>query len=174
MYRLRKIMAIIIPITLIFTLFSCQKKEEGGFLRSLDASAEMTVSGERNGIAFSALMEIGENKGKITFTAPDSLAGICVTAEGGVWNSDFEEIRIAGISAELLGAPLYPFLEIGKALSAERITDDNGTALTKIVTENGKFEYYIDSKSGFPIRLIEKDAAGTTVMSFDIKDYVAK
>ena len=176
MYRLRKILAIIIPIALIFTLFSCEKKEEGGFLRSLDAPAEMVIDGERNGVAFSAVIEIGNGEGKITFTAPDSMAGICVTGAGGVWNCDFEGMKIAGISAEMLGAPLMPFLEIGSALSAEKITDEKGTPLTLIVTEkgSGSFEYDIDSKSGFPVLVMETDAAGETVMRFDIVDYVAK
>ena len=174
MYILRKILAIIIPMALFFTLFSCKKEEEGGFLRSLDAPAEMTVEGERNGVGFSAVIKIGDGEGEITFTAPDSMAGICVRSAGGVWNSDYEGMTVAGISAEMLGAPLLPFIEIGAALSAEKITDDDGTAMTLIVTENGRFEYYIDSKSGFPARVLEKDSAGATVMSFEIKDYVAK
>ena len=173
MYRLRKFTAIIIPMALIFTLFSCNKEEEGGFLRSLDAPARMVIEGERNEVAFSAVIEIGNGEGKITFTEPDSMSGICVTSAGGVWNCDFDGIRIAGVSAEMLGTPLYPFLEIGNAFSAEKITEGD-RALTLIVTESGKFEYYIDSKSGFPIRVIEKDAAGETVMRLDIKDYIAK
>ena len=173
MYRLRKILAIIIPMALIFTLFSCEEEAEGGFLRSLDAPAEMFLDGERNGVAFSAVVNIGDGEGKIRFTAPDSMEGIVVTSAGGVWNSDLEGMKIAGIPAEKLGAPLSPFLEIGNALSAEKITED-GKALTLIVTENGKYEYYIDSKSGFPVRLIEKNADGETVMSFDISDYIAK
>ncbi len=174
MYRLRKILAIIIPMALIFTLFSCKNEEEGGFLRSLDAPAEMVLDGERNGVAFSAVVEIGEGEGRMTFTAPDSMAGISVTSAGGVWNCDLDGMTIAGISAEMLGAPLLPFLHIGTALSAEKVTDEDGRALTLIVTENGKYEYYIDSKSGFPVRVLEKDAAGSTVMRFDIKGYVAK
>ena len=120
-----------------------------------------------------AVINIGDGEGKITFTAPDSMSGICVRSAGGVWNCELNGVNIAGISAEMLGAPLYPFLEIGNAFSAEKITEGE-RALTLIVTENGKFEYYIDSKSGFPIRLIEKNAEGATVMRFDIKDYIAK
>jgi hypothetical protein len=102
------------------------------------------------------------------------MSGICVRSAGGVWNCDFDGIKIAGISAEMLGTPLAPFLNIGVAFSAEKITEADGKSLTLIVTENGKFEYYIDSKSGFPVRVIEKDAAGETVMRLDIKDYIAK
>ena len=173
MYRLRKILAIITLTVLIFTLFSCAETEKGGCLRSLDAPARMVIEGERNEVAFSAVIEIGNGEGKITFSEPDSMSGICVRSAGGVWNCDFDGIRIAGVSAEMLGTPLYPFLEIGNAFSAEKITEGD-RALTLIVTENGKFEYYIDSKSGFPIRVIEKDSAGETVMRLDIKDYIAK
>ena len=176
MYRLRKILAIITLTALVFTLFSCKKDEGGGFLRSLDAPARMKLEGERNGVSFSAEIEIGEGVGELTFTSPESMAGICVTGAGGVWNCTLDGIGIAGISAELLGAPLVPFLEVGAALSAEKITDGAGASLTLIVTENGggRFEYYIDSKSGFPLRVIEKNAAGETVMSYDIKEYTVK
>ncbi len=173
MYRLRKFLAIITLTVLIFPLFSCKEEKESGFLRSLDAPAQMVIEGERNTVAFSAVINIGDGEGKITFTAPDSMSGICVRSAGGVWNCELNGVNIAGISAEMLGAPLYPFLEIGNAFSAEKITEGE-RALTLIVTENGKFEYYIDSKSGFPIRLIEKNAEGATVMRFDIKDYIAK
>ena len=176
MYRLRKILAIIIPIALILTFFSCEKREEGGFLRSLDAPATMKVEGERHGVAFSADIEICEGEGKLVFTSPDSMAGISVTSAGGVCNCTLDVILLTGISAEKLAAPLLPFLEIGEALSAEKITDENGVMQTLITTQRqgARFEYYIDSKSGFPIRVLEKDAAGETVMRFDIKDYVAK
>lgn len=176
MYRLRNILAIIIPMTLVLSLFSCSDEEEGGFLRSIDAPAEMVVEGERHGVAFSAEIKIADGAGNLIFTAPDSMAGISVTSEGGVWNCTLDGMRIAGISAEMLGSPLVPFMRIGTAISAEREENEDGGMTTVIVTENGdgRFEYYIDSKSGFPISVLEKDAAGETVMRFDIKNYLAK
>ena len=174
MYRLRNILAIMIPMALILALFSCNEEEDGGFLRSIDSPAAMTVTGERYGVAFSAEIEITDGEAKMRFTSPTSMAGIEIVTAGGVWNSSLDGIAIAGISAEMLGAPLFPLIEIGAAISAEKITED-GRALTLIVTENGnRFEYYIDSKSGFPVRIIEKDAADEVVMAFEISDYIMK
>ena len=174
MYRMRKILAIIISMALILALFSCKEEGEVDFLRSIDSPAAMTVTGERYGIAFSAEVELSVGEGRMRFTSPASMAGIEVVTAGGVWNSSFDGIGVAGISAERLGAPLFPLTEIGAAISAEKITED-GIALTLIVTENGnRFEYYIDSKSGFPLRIIEKNAADEVVMAFEISDYIIK
>ena len=75
MHRLRKIMAIILLLTLLPTCFSCVAAEEGGFLRRLDAPAELTVSGQRYGVEFSAAISLGEGEGTMTFLAPASLGG---------------------------------------------------------------------------------------------------
>lgn len=169
-------MAIIIPMALFFPFFGCDEPDEAGCLRSLDSPAQMIIEGERNGVAFSAEIEIGGGVGKMTFSAPDSLAGICVTCEGGVWNSSHGGITVAGISAELIGAPMLPFIEPGAAVSAEKLTDENGEARTLIITSSdaGAVEYLIDSKSGAPLRVVEKDTRGDVIMSFDIREYTAK
>ncbi len=139
----------------------------------------MKISGERNGVAFSAELTVGEKStdgtrdGSMSFTAPASLAGISVSTAGGVWNSSLGGVEIAGVSAELLGAPLAVFVSMGDAVSAEKLSGSDGRALTLIVmrTAEGCKEYYIDSKSGFPVSVIEKDADGGIIMKFDIEDY---
>lgn len=179
MYRYRNILAIIVLSAVILVISSCAPAEEGGFLRALDSPAEMKITGERNGVAFEAELTIGEKKsdgsrdGEMIFTSPESLAGISVSTAGGVWNSSLDGIAIAGISAELIGAPLAVFSQMGNALSAEKITDDEGRALTLIVIDGSdcRLEYRIDSKSGAPVSVTEKSAYGTVIMKFDIKEY---
>ena len=176
MHRFRKIMAIILLLTLLPTCFSCVAAEEGGFLRRLDAPAELTVSGQRYGVEFSAAISLGEGEGTMTFLAPASLEGIGVATAGGVWNCSLGDLSVAGISAELLGAPLAIFTELGEARSAEKLTDGEGRALTLIVTASGdgSAEYYIDSRSGYPVSVTQKDSAGVTVMQINITEYTAK
>ncbi len=172
-------MAIIVLSALILGIYSCAPADEGGFLRALDSPAEMKISGERNGVAFSAELTVGEKSpdgtrdGRMTFTAPASLAGISVSTAGDVWNSSLGGVEIAGVSAELLGAPLAVFVRMGDAVSAEKITDDTGRTLTLIVmrTDGGSLEYYIDSKSGLPVSVTEKSADGGIIMKFDIEEY---
>ena len=181
MYRYRNILAIIVLSAVILGISSCAPAEEGGFLRALDSPAEMKITGERNGVAFAAELTIGEKNsdgsrdGEMIFTSPESLAGISVSTAGGVWNSNLDGIAIAGISAELIGAPLAVFSRVGNALSAEKITDDDGKAMTLIVVGGSdcRIEYCIDSKSGAPVSVTEKSADGTVIMKFDIKEYKA-
>ena len=176
MYKMRKIMAIIVLTALIFSSFSCAPEEEGGFFRRLDSPACFKVSGQRHGVAFSAEIEISEGEGRMVFRSPASLAGITVTTAGGVYNCALDGIAVEGIPAELLGAPISVFVSVGEARSAEKLKDAEGGALTLIVTatENGNVEYYIDSKSGFPVSVTEKDLAGETVMQLDITEYTIK
>jgi len=139
----------------------------------------MIVTGERNGIEFSAEIKITEKgtgstcDGEMRFISPAALDGISVSTAGGVWNSSIGEVNIAGVSSELLGAPLRVFVDIGQAVSAEKTEDESGRALTLIVTrtEAGTVEYYIDSKNGSPISVTEKSADGIVIMRFDIKEY---
>lgn len=179
MYRYRVILAIIALSALILGIISCAPAEQGDFLRALNSPASMIVAGERNGIEFSAEIKITENvtnsepDGELRFLSPAALEGINVSTAGGVWNSSFDEIKIAGVSAELLGSPLRMFVDIGQAVSAEKIEDENGRALTLIVTrtDRGTVEYYIDSKSGYPLSITEKNTDGLVIMKFDIKEY---
>lgn len=148
-------------------------------MRALDSPAEMKITGERHGVAFSADIRVGEKRedgtrdGEMTFTSPESLAGISVSTAGGVWNSNLDGIAIAGVSAELTGAPLAVFVSAGNAVSAEKITGDDGRALTLIVIErtDGRLEFLIDSKSGEPVSVSEKAADGSVIMEFEIEEY---
>ena len=179
MYRYRNILAIITLSALLLVSISCSPAEEGGFLKALDSPAEMKITGERNGVAFSAELKVGEKAadgvrdGEMRFTEPSSLAGICVSTAGGVWNSSLDGIEIAGVSAELLGAPLAVFTCSGEVVSAEKITDEEGRSLTLIILGNGSgvTEYLIDSKSGLPVSVTEKDSDGLVIMKFDITEY---
>ncbi len=160
-------------------IISCAPAEEGGFLRALDSPSEMKITGERHGVAFSADIKVGEKSGdgsrdgEMIFTSPESLAGISVSTAGGVWNSNLDSVAIAGVSAELIGAPLGVFVGLGNAVSAEKITDENGRAMTLIVLERseGRLEFFIDSKSGEPLSVCEKASDGSVIMKFDIEEY---
>lgn len=179
MYKYRYIPSIIVLLTAILVINSCAQTETGGFLRTLDTPARMTIEGERYGIAFSAILEFGEKDesgkrdGEMTFKSPESLAGIRISTAGGVWSSELDGHAIGGISAELLGAPLGAFTDQGKAISAERVKDEEGRALTLIVVEGneGRFEFFIDSKSGEPVSVAERTSDGKLIMSYDITGY---
>ena len=179
MYRYRNIMAIIVLSALVLVNTSCTPAAEGGFLRALDSPAEMKITGERNGVAFSAELTVGAKgddgmrDGGMLFTSPAPLEGIEVSTAGGVWNSSLGGVEIAGISAALLGAPLVAFTCVGEAVSAEKLTDSEGRTRTLIVTRSGAgtVEYLIDSKSGIPLSVTEKDADGAVVMKYDISEY---
>jgi hypothetical protein len=176
MHKMRKIMAIILLLMLVPGQISCSPVEEGGVLRRIDAPADFLIEGERHGVGFSAAVSLGEGEGKMIFISPASLEGICISTAGGVWNCVAEDIAVAGIAAELLGAPLAVFASLGEARSAEKLTDGEGRALTLIVTASarGSVEYYIDSKSGYPVSVTEKDPAGATVMQFNITEYTSR
>lgn len=182
MYICRKILAIIVLSAVILTNISCAPVGEGGFLRVLDSAAEMKIEGERHGVPFSATLELGARDeaglrdGSMTFTSPESLAGIGVSTAGGVWGVELDGISFSGLPAELLSAPLALMVESGEVSVAEKITSEDGSAQTRIVMqrETGSVEFIIDSKSGLPVAVREKDADGDLIMEFEITDYILK
>ncbi len=182
MYIQRKILAIIVISAILVSLISCAPAGEGGFLRVLDSAAEAKIEGSCNGVDFSATIclgakdDNGSRDGKMTFTSPEALEGITVSTAGGVWGVELDGIAFSGISAELMGRPLAVFAETGEAVSAEKVTAEDGSARTLIIlkSEAGHIEHLIDSKSGLPVSVTEKDAAGENVMEFEISEYVIK
>lgn len=179
MYIKRKLLAIIILAQMMLSAFSCAPADEGGFLRVLDFPAEAKLEGERYGVEFkatltqSALDAEGMRSSRLEFTAPEALAGICIEYSCGVWGMSLGEISFSGLSAEKLGAPISAFLPDGEVIAAEKATGAGGEAQTKICLRRGTsvYEYLIDSKSGLPLSVSEKNASGETVMVIKILEY---
>lgn len=182
MYSYRKTLAIIIMIAALLCLFSCAPARGTDALGILKRPAELTAEGERNGVAFRAQISLGEMRedgtrsAQITYSLPDSFGGLKVKTDSGVWEAVLGEVTVSGKAAEELGAPLAPFLQENSAVDAELIRSEIGEAQTLITarTNVGTFEYLIDSKSGLPISLCEKNGAGETVMEFKITEYKIK
>lgn len=182
MYTYRKILAIIVLSAVILTNISCAPVGEGGFLKVLDSAAEMKIEGERHGVTFAATIELGARNeaglrdGRMTFSSPEQLAGISISTAGGVWGAELEGINFSGLPAELLAPPLALMVEIGDVSEAEKITSEDGAAQTRIVMrrETGSVEFIIDSKSGLPAAVREKDVDGDLIMEFEITEYIIK
>lgn len=178
MYICRKILAIIVLSAVIMTNISCAPAEEGGFLRVLDSAAQMKIEGERHGVSFSATLDLGARDeaglrdGSMTFTSPAPLEGLRVNTAGGVYSSELDGIAFSGTPAELLAAPLVLMVEVGEVSEAEKMTSEEGEAQTRIVM--GRVEFIIDSKSGLPVAVREKDADGDVIMGFQITEYIIK
>lgn len=142
----------------------------------------MSIEGERNGVAFSASLQLGARDeaglrdGIMTFTSPEALAGIAVSTAGGVYGAELDGISFSGLPAEMLAAPLAVMVEDGEVSEAEKITSDAGEAQTRIVVQRdrGSVEFIIDSKSGLPLWVRERDGVGDIIMEFEITDYIIK
>lgn len=179
MYNNRKLLAIIILTASIFCILSCAPAEKAAALDVLKPAADFKVEGERNGIGFCASVSLGEMRedgtrsGEIVYSLPDAFAGLRIRSDSGVWEAEQGGVTVSGAAAESLGAPLAPFMQRGSAGSAESITSENGEARTliKVPSESGNLEFTVDSKSGLPVFLTEKNSAGETVMEFKITEY---
>ena len=179
MYTYRKLLAIIILTAFLFCLVACTPAPKAEALDVLKLPAEFKADGERNGVAFLAEISLGGERddgtrsGEMIFTAPDAFRGLCVRTECDIWEAELDGVKISGIAAEALGAPLAPFMKNNNAESAELIKTSDGETQTLITvpTDGGSVEFFIDSKSGYPILLREKNSAGETVMEFKITDY---
>ncbi len=179
MYIYRKLLAIIIPIAAVFCLFSCAPAEKADALDVLKLPAELRAEGERNGVAFSAQISLGEMRedgtrgGEITYSLPDASGGLSDRTDSGVWEAELDGVKISGTAAEALGAPLAPFMKSNTAVGAELIKAEDGEARTLITVraDGVTVEFIIDSKSGLPVFLTEKNSAGETVMEFKITEY---
>lgn len=175
-------MAIIVLSAVILTNISCAPAEDGGFLKVLDSAAEFKIEGERNGVVFSATLALGAKDGngtrdgEMTFTAPEPLEGIRVSTAGGVYGAELDGIAFSGIPAELLASPLILMTETGEVSAAEKITSEDGAPQTLIVMRStrGTAEFIIDSKSGLPAAVREKDENGNIIMEFEITEYIVK
>lgn len=178
----RKILAIIVLSAIILTNISCAPVGEGGFLRVLDSAAEMNISGERHGVPFAATLtlsardEAGQRDGSMIFTSPEALKGIRVSTAGGVFGAELDGVSFSGTPAELLAAPLVLMTLTGDVSQAEKITAESGEAQTRIVmnTGEGSVEFIIDSKSGLPAAVREKDENGDIIMEFEITGFFLK
>ncbi len=179
MYTYRKVLAIIILLSAVFSVYSCAPAPRANTLDILKLPAEFEAEGERNGVAFRAVLSLGEMRedgtrsGEITYSLPDAFGGLKVRTDSGVWEAELYEVSISGIAAEILGAPLAPFVQSNNAIGAEKKDSENDGAQTLITVEvdGGTVEYLIDSKSGLPLSLREKNSSGETVMEFKISDY---
>lgn len=177
MNRFRKILAIIVLTALGLVLLGCTQSTEGGFFAALDRPCVMKIGGVRNGVAFEAEMTLGAREanggrgGVMKFTAPSAMAGIEVKTEGGVWGVSLDGIKFSGLSAELLGVPLGIFTEKLEVVKAERLDGEEKRTLMIAKTALGSAEFLIDSKSGAPVSVIEKDGSGNVVMEFEIIEY---
>ena len=179
MHTYRKLLAIIILFIAVFCLFSCAPVGRADALDVLKQPAVLTVEGERNGVEFSAVLSLGElrddgtRSGEITYSLPDAFVGLKVKTDSGVWEAELDGVTASGAAAEALGAPLAPFMQSNIAIGAELIGSEKDGAQTLITVSSdvGTVGYLIDSKSGLPILLREKSAAGDTVMEFKISEY---
>ncbi len=172
MHRLGNILAIIAVVMLIFSFFGCAPDDAGGSLRVLESPAEIEISGERNGIAFTAVMSVSGGEGRISFSSPDSMKGLTVLTSGGVWGSELGEVGISGVAPELIGAPMKAFLDFGEVVSVEK--QEGGRTLINARSEDLTREYLIDSKSGLPVQIKEKSTDGALIMRIDIIKYEIK
>lgn len=172
-------MAIIILTAGIFCLIACAPQQKAGLLDPLKLSAAMKIEGERNGVAFSAEIRIGDERedgtrsGELIFTFPESFAGLCVRSDSGVWSAELDEAVVSGKAAEALGAPLSPFMQKNNAVGAELIKKSDGGTATLITVESGggSFELLLDGESGYPVLLREKNGAGEIIMEYKITEY---
>ncbi len=172
-------MAIIIVIAALFGLFSCAPAKKADSLDVLKLRAEFKIEGERNGVAFcadvtlDAVREDGTRSGWIVYSLPEAFRGLRVATDSGVWEAELDGVRLSGGAAESLGAPLLPFMQSRAASSAQLINSENGEAQTliKAPAYDGEMEFLIDSKSGMPISIREKDRTGKTIMEYKITDY---
>lgn len=170
-------MAIIALVILILPVLSCMPPSETGFLVSLDSPCVMEISGGRNGVEFSAELilsgreEDGARSGRLIFTAPAAMEGLEVRTEGGVWGVKFDDVELSGTPARMLGAPMAVFIEKCEVKAAEKADGDKAMTLICAQFEAASAEFLIDSKSGFPISIKEKDLEGNTVMEFEILEY---
>ncbi len=172
-------MAIIIVIAALFGLFSCAPAKKADALDVLKLAAEFKIEGERNGVAFcadvtlGAVREDGTRGGETVYSLPEAFRGLRVATDSGVWEAELDGVRISGRAAEALGAPLAPFMQSRAASSAQLINSENGEAQTLIMVPaaDGVIEFLIDSKSGLPHSLREKDRTGKTIMEYKITDY---
>lgn len=179
MYRYRKLLAIIILFSAVFCLFSCAPEKKAESLDVLKLAADFKAEGERNGVGFCASVSLGEMRedgtrsGEMVYSLPDAFVGLRIRSDSGVWEAELGGVTVSGDAAEALGAPLAPFMQRVSAGSAESITSENGEARTliKVPSESGTLEFTIDSKSGLPVFLTEKNSAGETVMEFKITEY---
>ena len=173
----RKIVAIIVLIALSVAVAACRAPAETGFLGTLDDACYIKIRGERNGVAFEAEITLSARNdsegrgGVIRFSAPSAMAGIEVRTEGGVWGMSLDGIELSGISAERLGAPMAVFINIGEVVSAEKADGEEGRTLIVTQSASSASEYLIDSKSGWPVSVKEKDSDGNTVMEFEVLEY---
>ena len=179
MYTYRKVLAILILTATLFCLFSCAPAKKADALDILRLPAEFKIEGERNGVELQAVLSLGEMRedgtrsGEIVFSLPDAFRGLQVRTDSGIWEADLDGITVSGISAEALGAPLAPFTESVSAIGAELKKSENGEARTLITvpSDGGSLEFLIDSKSGLPVFLTEKNTAGEMIMEYRITDY---
>ena len=179
LYIKRKMLAIIIAILSVPIFLSCAPTEEGGFLRVLDLPCVAELEGERYGVEFkaklsqSALDAEGLRSAKLEFTAPESLAGICVEYSCGVFGITLGEISFSGLAAEKLGAPILAFLSVGEVVAAEKIEDKAQTRII-LCRDASVYEYIIDSKSGLPLSVSESTADGERIMEIRIEKYITE
>lgn len=179
MYSYRKVLAIIILFSCVISVYSCAPSPRANALDILKRPAELKAEGERGGVAFCAVILLGEiredgtRSGEITYSLPDAFAGLKIKTDSGVWEAELYDVSISGTVAERLGAPLAPFLQSNNAISAEikNSAGDGAQTLITVQTDCGTLEYLIDSKSGLPIFLREKGSSGDVIMEFKISDY---
>lgn len=161
----------------LFLLCSCDF--EGDYLAYQKNAIEAEVDFTINDRSFSALVELSAPVGedislrdaKITFTAPENLAG--VTVKRGTASSS---VSLGGIEIPLVSPALAGFFDIADAFSIdgtlEKIETSNGENVLLITAANGNYTVFLDVEKKIPKR-IDVEAMGRTI-EMNVKNFTKK
>ncbi len=139
-------------------LAGCSPPPAGAdFLAYQTKSSRAELSGELNGVEFSALVELSPlpedgsaREFRLEYTAPDELRGIVLMSREGVTTLSFEGLELPGGVFSDLCKPADAFALSADVISAEAKKSEDGTALTQLVLSDGS-SVTVDSESGYPV-----------------------
>lgn len=138
---------------------SCQRQQESRrYFAYLDTPAKATLTGHINSLDFSAVLETqgrGENgtaNAKLTFTSPESLAGICLACRDSVWSTSLGSLTGETGAGGLGRIPAMLIEE--RAVRSTKVAGD-----TLALTLSDSASLILDKKTGVPLRAEWNDGA---------------
>lgn len=149
----------LLAILMLIGSTACRRQEGSRrYFAYLDAPAEATLTGHVNTLAFTATLEIqgrgesGTVNAKLTFTSPDSLAGISLVCQNGVWSASLGTLT-GETGAEGLGR--IPALLIEeRAVRSTKVAEN-----TLVLALSDGANLFLDKKTGVPLRAEWNDGA---------------